>query len=97
VQFNNTVSLDKIVCVRFSCPTCHKQSYIKADKSGQFAQYMQCIHCEQHLSLFTQYINPKLNIHIMSQADIEWLRKIQERQIATGKPLLVYRTSETIK
>lgn len=89
----SNLSIDKVISARFVCPTCNKISNIRADKSGNFAQYMQCIHCEQHIELHTQQISSKLNIHIMSSSDVEWLKKIQLRQDAQ-KPLIVYRTKE---
>jgi hypothetical protein len=97
VQSDNILSLDKIICVRYSCAICKKISYIKADMLGHFPAYMQCVHCEQHFSTYTQPISMKLNIHIMSKVEIEWLSSIQLRQFAAkDKPLRVYRTRETI-
>lgn len=84
--------LDKIIFVRFICPTCKNESFIKADKRCEFASYMQCCHCNACLSIYSQILSSSVQVKALNAEETKWLLNIEERSANTSSPLRIYRT-----
>lgn len=85
--------LEKLSVATFPC-SCGKESFIKSDKGGKFPDWMQCCYCEAYLSVFSNIMSPKINVVIMDEEKVAWLKGIEERAKDTSTPLRIYRTKE---